>query len=322
VPTATTGATTATTGLTTTGLTTGGVTTGVATATTGLPTTTTGIETTTAGTTLGTTTLGTTTTGVGTGTGTTGGTTIGGGLTLRNVSNQAGAVASVVVCADENSTNLENLALNVQYSADLALSNSDISTEGSLLGSATSNFDTSSPGLATLNFIGGAGVVGPGLIARLNFHIPPGAAIGTVYPITLVSATAGGGGLTVGSGTVTVSRFKTGDINGDGTVNVRDVVMVLQASFGTFVPDLDQLTAGDVFSDGSLTVDDAIRVLRLAIGLDTEPGGGSTTAGTMTTGTSTAGTAGTAGTSTAGTSTAGTAGTAGATTGTTAGAAG
>jgi len=52
-----------------------------------------------------------------------------------------------------------------------------------------------------------------------------------------------------------------GDVTGDGTVDVRDVVLILEVSQGYRDATPAELTA-DPNENGVLTVDDAIRVLR------------------------------------------------------------
>jgi len=317
--TTTAGTTTTTAGTTTEGTATAGTTTttaGTTTTTAGTTTTTAGTSTTTAGTTTttaGTTSEGTTTTA---GTTTTGTTTAGTGqLIIRNFSNQAGGVALVIVCADENVSNVTGLNLSVQYPTALTISNSDVNTGGSMFGNSTPTIDTSMPGVVNLGFSGTSSVSGPGLVARLSFHIPSDAALGTVYPITLVSGTttggAGSGNLNVTSGTITVSRFQSGDASGNGSIGVEDATLALRAAVGQLALNPDQQAAADITGDGDVTIADAVLILRLAVGLDIVPPvesttGGTTTAGTTTTGESSAGTT-TTGTSTAGTATSGTA---------------
>ena len=70
---------------------------------------------------------------------------------------------------------------------------------------------------------------------------------GNVQPIALIEA---------GS-----SQLK-GDINGDGVIDLSDVVLILEISQGYVEATVDQIKA-DPNEDGSLTVNDAISVISL-----------------------------------------------------------
>lgn len=52
----------------------------------------------------------------------------------------------------------------------------------------------------------------------------------------------------------------SGDVNGDGTVDVRDVIVILDIARGYRLQTADELVA-DPNHDGKLTIDDAIRIL-------------------------------------------------------------
>jgi len=69
---------------------------------------------------------------------------------------------------------------------------------------------------------------------------------GEVQPIALIEA-----------GSVNQS----GDLTGDGSVDVQDVIAILEVVQGYVQATPDQLRA-DPNGDGSLTVDDALRILR------------------------------------------------------------
>lgn len=68
---------------------------------------------------------------------------------------------------------------------------------------------------------------------------------GDVQPVSLIEA----GG-----------PSSAGDVDGSGTVDLRDVILILEVSQGYVTATTDQLEA-DPNSDGALTVDDAIRIL-------------------------------------------------------------
>ncbi|MGQ9525928.1 MAG: NHL domain-containing protein [Armatimonadota bacterium] len=71
-----------------------------------------------------------------------------------------------------------------------------------------------------------------------------------------------------------------GDIDGDGSITVRDAMVALRIAVGLVLPTGEQRAVGDVapkpgvgrvFGDGAVTVADAIRILRRAVGLEPEP---------------------------------------------------
>jgi hypothetical protein len=68
---------------------------------------------------------------------------------------------------------------------------------------------------------------------------------GEVHPVSLIEAGA---------------PSRTGDVNGDGVVDTRDAVFILEVVQGYRVAAPEQLLA-DPDGDGTLTVNDAIRVL-------------------------------------------------------------
>lgn len=68
---------------------------------------------------------------------------------------------------------------------------------------------------------------------------------GDVAPVSLIEA----GGLSL-----------SGDVDGSGVVDLRDVTLILEVAQGYVEPTADQLAA-DPNSDGALTVDDALRIL-------------------------------------------------------------
>ena len=62
----------------------------------------------------------------------------------------------------------------------------------------------------------------------------------------------------------------TGDLNGDGTVNTADAVVVLKSAAGMVHLDEKQNTAGDCNHDGAVNTADAVLILKYAAGIITE----------------------------------------------------
>lgn len=69
---------------------------------------------------------------------------------------------------------------------------------------------------------------------------------GEVQPISLIEAG---------------SPNRTGDVDGNGSVDVQDAIQILEMVQGYRSPTSDQLMA-DPNGDGALTLDDALRILR------------------------------------------------------------
>ncbi|MBI1812627.1 hypothetical protein HY285_05530 [Candidatus Peregrinibacteria bacterium] len=53
-----------------------------------------------------------------------------------------------------------------------------------------------------------------------------------------------------------------GDVNGDGTVDIKDVILILEFEQGLSTPTTDQRKLADVDHDYRITVQDALRIAR------------------------------------------------------------
>ncbi|MFZ4860345.1 MAG: dockerin type I repeat-containing protein [Desulfuromonadaceae bacterium] len=106
-----------------------------------------------------------------------------------------------------------------------------------------------------------------GVAIGRTLYIPPGVTITSPnYTSKQVAQVAAGGG----------SGFlHTGDINGDGTVDIIDALLALKSGIGLLPLSSAELTRGDVgpmvygvpVGNGVIDVEDAILVLRKAVGL-------------------------------------------------------
>ena len=63
------------------------------------------------------------------------------------------------------------------------------------------------------------------------------------------------------------SPLPSGDLNGDGKVNVQDATLCLRFAVGVGIPTDEQKAAADLNGDGKLNVQDATLLLRKAVGL-------------------------------------------------------
>ncbi len=116
------------------------------------------------------------------------------------------------------------------------------------------------------------------LVARLTYEAVPGNAAGTLVPLTIVGClgegtprevvlAVGGYAVTpvVAGGTLTVAvpacRFRRGDVNSDGWIEISDVASLLMYIFRNREGPLRCEDAGDANDDGVLDVGDVVRIL-------------------------------------------------------------
>jgi uncharacterized protein YjdB len=67
--------------------------------------------------------------------------------------------------------------------------------------------------------------------------------------------------------TVQGAELVKGDVNGDGSVNVLDIVMINRTLLGSCTLDSGQRTAADVDGDGQLTASDALMLMQYTVKL-------------------------------------------------------
>ena len=86
------------------------------------------------------------------------------------------------------------------------------------------------------------------------------------YPITVSGAVSGNYEFTYISGQLTVTAKQPdvakGDLNGDGTVSISDVVLIIDVMAGT-ITDANQVAAADVNGDGSVSITDCVAAIDL-----------------------------------------------------------
>ena len=66
--------------------------------------------------------------------------------------------------------------------------------------------------------------------------------------------------------TVLVPQYDTGDINGDGTVNIKDSNLMKRILISNYSPDYRQFNAADINKDGSVNTKDAFMLKKMLIG--------------------------------------------------------
>jgi hypothetical protein len=193
-----------------------------------------------------------------------------GNLILKDASGAPGGTATVEISVDDKVTSLAGFNLTLQFNPLLSISDADIAA-GPLLISPAMQVNTTSPGRVSVAIASNQASKGPGLLARLSFHLPPDAKLGTTYPISVVKLEGNdtGKSLSLGykGGNIKVDFRLPGDVNGDGKVNTLDATLTLRFVVGTATPTPDQKAGADINGDGAINVQDATLILRKAVGL-------------------------------------------------------
>lgn len=215
-------------------------------------------------------------------------------MTASPASARPGEKVTVTLTADLESPPVQTLGVNLSLPSAVAVpvaQSGDGLVAARSVGNAASAavIATDDAGLVNVTlfrFTGTFKATGP--LVQVDFTIPADAAPGT-YPITLTDPFAGdenGSDITLetknGEFTVlapVVVPPKPGDVNGDGSVNVTDSVLVLRHIVGLNPlsadaagrADVAPLNANGTFGDGNLDVQDAIRILRRGVGLEPDP---------------------------------------------------
>ena len=64
---------------------------------------------------------------------------------------------------------------------------------------------------------------------------------------------------------VSGSASMSGDINGDESINIQDIIILINFILGTDDPDTGEFNAADINSDGVLNIQDIILVVNLIL---------------------------------------------------------
>ena len=124
-----------------------------------------------------------------------------------------------------------------------------------------------------------ASVAGDGEIAILRFAVPAGAAEGVSFPLTVtfdpddilnnkidpVPAIAKGGAIVVRNSHGT---FAKGDVNGDGDVNMKDVLFLRKIVAGIVAPTPAEAARADVNGDGDVNMKDVLLLRKIVAGVE------------------------------------------------------
>jgi hypothetical protein len=148
--------------------------------------------------------------------------------------------------------------------------------EGSLYGTSSvfdPNTNIALNGQRRIGIVHSEPVDGPAKVISLPFQISASTSGGTVYTVIATVQANDFQGIKFpvesATGTITVEgpTQKLGDVNGNGKVEVSDVIQILRVSLGLQTLSSDQMVRADCNSDGRINVGDAVAALRIAVGL-------------------------------------------------------
>lgn len=183
---------------------------------------------------------------------------------------RAGKTASVCI-AVKNNPGISSMKLEVAFDPTLTLTG--VEYNGMLSGQFVSPQALGNP--VVLSWTSGlTDVKGDWVLAFLTFSVPGDAQVGE-YPVTVTyapddiyDAAETGIEFAVQNGAVRVEYYPSGDINGDGKVNNKDIIRLFQYLSGWDVEVVTPVL--DVNGDGEVNSKDATRLLQYLSGVDVE----------------------------------------------------
>jgi hypothetical protein len=156
------------------------------------------------------------------------------GVTAGEGSGYPGGEATLNVYATDLAQNVAGVQFVLHYDPSLTVSAEDVEGGGFLSGAPTVNL--LAPGALKVAIASATGKNGPGILAKVTFHLPVNAAVGQEYPVTvsdLVMAAGGGGNIkaTATDGKLTVIE-KPGPVAIEGGLISVESLKVLKGQTG------------------------------------------------------------------------------------------
>ncbi len=210
-------------------------------------------------------------------------------LTLSSAVGLPGDVVLLVVSATKDARSVAGATLQLDLAAPpagqpaLEVLSDKITADG-LFPSGVLAVNTDVPGRVSVAIAASQKVSGPGPLLRVPIRIPSSAVGGAAYEIGLRGSLSDGAqerDVPARGGAVTVKGWPaigSGDITGDGKVDITDAILLLRAilGFAPLTPEIQAVgdvapvpgTGGRTVGDGTVNVVDVIRILRMSAGLD------------------------------------------------------
>jgi sugar lactone lactonase YvrE len=198
-------------------------------------------------------------------------------LTLSSVQGKPGETVSVVLSGTGAVQSIAGLDVTLSATspagAPALTFNGTVEATGALKGlSPVIGANLLSPSVLRVSAAAATTVSGSDAYLLVKVTVPATASPGTVYKVGFANATAVVNGKEVQvlgtEGAVTVRQPITpGDLNGDGKVNVKDVILALQIQVGLITATAEQIAAGDLDGNGRVSIADVVRLLRAVVGL-------------------------------------------------------
>ena len=148
--------------------------------------------------------------------------------------------------------------------------------KGSLIAGDANWSVTAEPGNGTIrvmgyNSAGRALSASDGELVRLTFKVAQNAPSGAAADLRFSGATVSDANaqslpVATADGRITVAARKKGDVNGDGQINVLDVVRAVNIALGRIQPTDEERYAADANGDGVINVLDVVRIVNMALG--------------------------------------------------------
>jgi len=124
---------------------------------------------------------------------------------------------------------------------------------------------TANPSASTSKVEGAGSVKLTGTTTALSIKVTPNYGSARVYKLTVRKSDSAG--LAV-STTPAGRTYNKGDVNNDGTINVRDIILIKRHIVGMEILEGDEFKAADVNEDGVVNIRDLVVLKRYMVGLE------------------------------------------------------
>lgn len=128
---------------------------------------------------------------------------------------------------------------------------------------------TANPSASTSKVEGAGSVKLTGTTTALSIKVTPNYGSARVYKLTVRKSDSAGVAVpTPSSGSSPGRTYSKGDVNNDGTINVRDIILIKRHIVGMEILEGDEFKAADVNEDGVVNIRDLVVLKRYMVGLE------------------------------------------------------